>query len=154
MTVEIKKLGPHRVVAMRHVGDYRDIGAVFQRLMAWADINDITPGKGLSIFYDDPNVTSKDLLRSDACFIVDPYFLVNDISVKVVDIPEQTCAVTEHVGSYEGLPASWGKFMDWFTDSGKRFAEGGTIYEFYENNNMQGPPEELRTLLVFPVHGD
>ena len=151
MTVEIKTVGPHRVIAMRHVGPYHEIGPVFQRLRAWSDINDVAPGKGLAIFHDDPSATPEEKLRSDACFVVDQYFQINDISVKVVDIPSQCCAVTEHLGSYEGLPSSWKQFMEWFANSGKQFAEGGVIYEFYTNADMQAPPDELKTLLVFPI---
>jgi AraC family transcriptional regulator len=151
MTVEIKTVGPMRVIAMRHIGPYHEIGPVFQRLRAWSDINDVAPGKGLAIFHDDPNVTPAEKLHSDACFVVDQYFQIHDISVKVVDIPEQCCAVTEHFGSYEGLPSSWQNFMAWFSNSGKQFPEGGVIYEMYVSDNMQGPPDELKTLLVFPV---
>jgi AraC family transcriptional regulator len=154
MTVEIKKVAPQRVIAMRHIGPYHEIGPVFQRLRAWADINDVAPGKGLAIFHDDPNYTPAEKLRSDACFIVDQFFQINDISVKVVDIPEQTCLWTEHMGSYEGLPTSWGIFLDFCAQSGKQFAEGGITYEMYVNDNMEGPPEDLRTLLFYPVQGD
>ena len=70
--VSITTTLPLRVVALRHTGDYMNIGNAFERLSIWA------AGQGLlaegvryfGIYYDDPAAKPASELVSDACLTI------------------------------------------------------------------------------------
>ena len=121
MNVTIQENAPAwRVVAMRHVGPYSQIGPVFGQLMGWLGANRVTQtGPGLAIAHDDPETTPATELRSDACAVVAADFSTDDPTVAVIDLPGGRYAVTTHLGNYSGLGATWSQFMGaWFPTSG------------------------------------
>ena len=66
---EIKNLEPIKTIALHHIGDYSDIGAVFQKLGEWAGKNGFW-AKGprmAGIYHDNPAEVSVEKLRSSAC---------------------------------------------------------------------------------------
>jgi GyrI-like small molecule binding domain len=73
MDVEITNMPNLRVAAMRHTGPYNQIPVAFERLGAIAGPAGLfrQPGaEGIAIYYDDPESTAQDRLRSDAGVVV------------------------------------------------------------------------------------
>jgi AraC family transcriptional regulator len=70
--VEVKELPPMRMVFLRHVGPYTQVGATWGRLMAWAGRRGLLgPNmKLIGIVHDDPDVTPPDKVRYDAAVTV------------------------------------------------------------------------------------
>jgi AraC family transcriptional regulator len=154
MDVTIQENTPAwRVVAMRHVGPYNQIGPVFGRLMGWIQSNAIPlAGPALAIAHDDPETTPTAELRSDACLIVSADFTTDDPIVQVLDLPGGRYAVATHLGDYSGLGATWQRFMgEWLPQSGERAATTRPCFEVYVNDCNAVPVEEVRTDLYVPV---
>ncbi len=64
------------VAFMRHVGPYGNVGQTWGKFFAWAGSRGLA-GRGariLGIVHDDPEVTSPDKIRYDACIVVDGSF--------------------------------------------------------------------------------
>jgi len=72
LQVEVKEIPPMRVIFLRHVGPYSEVGATWARLMSWAGPRGLLgPGmKTIGIVQDDPAVTAADKIRYDACVVV------------------------------------------------------------------------------------
>ncbi len=68
-STEIKNLEPIKTVAISHIGDYSGIGSAFEKLAAWAGVNNLWAAspKMLGIYHDDPMNTPVEKLRSEAC---------------------------------------------------------------------------------------
>ena len=154
MNVEIKHVDEQRVAAVRHRGPYNQINEAFEKLGQIAGpgglFNDPKVAM-VGLYYDDPDTTPADQLRSDAGLVVSqstklPRGLTEE------RIPAGDYAVTLHVGPYEKLPDVWGRFMgEWLPSSGYRFADDGLSYELYLNDPTQVPKEQLRTELRIGV---
>ncbi|MGC4047148.1 MAG: GyrI-like domain-containing protein [Armatimonas sp.] len=154
MNVEIQEsIVPQRVIAIRHIGPYNQIGPVFQKLVVWAGANNVSMvGPGLAIFHDDPESVSSEQLRSDACIPVVADFTSTDPDVQAIDLPGGRYAVATHTGSYAGLGDAWSQFIGkWIPTSGEHIDFERPCYEVYLNDCSVVSEEQLLTQLYEPI---
>jgi AraC family transcriptional regulator len=151
MQVEIRQFPPRKAVCMSHRGPYFMIGQTFCQLGSWLKEAGIAPELTLGIWYDDPDITPVEELRSDAGAFVPDDFVSDDPRVHVVDIAGGAYAVATHIGPYDGLSNAWGELCGkWLPASGHTFGEG-SCFEVYLDDCAKTPPAELRTELYVPI---
>jgi AraC family transcriptional regulator len=150
--VELKELAPTRVVFLRHVGPYDQVGATWGRLMQWAGMRGLLgPGmKLIGIVYDDPDVTPPDKVRYDAAVTVTrPVQPEGEFGV--TELPGGTYAVFTHKGPYSGLGKTYQKiFGGWLPGSGRQVRDT-PAFEQYLNSPQDTRPEDLLTLICVPL---
>jgi AraC family transcriptional regulator len=110
MTVELRDLEPRTALCIAHKGPYYMIGQTFGQLGEFMASSPISFGHGVALFYDDPDSTPADQLRSDAGAFVPDGTTSDDPRVHLVQVQGGSYSVTTYVGSYDGLPAAWGEF--------------------------------------------
>jgi AraC family transcriptional regulator len=142
MNVTITQQPELRVAGIRHIGPYMEIGREFRRLGGMLK----TPPAGaqmIAIYYDDPDVTPSDQLRSDAAFVL-PGHTPSPLGLIEHRIPAGTYARAVYRGGYEGLPAAWQALKkDWLPKSGNKMSNPS--YEIYVNNPSTAAKEDLIT---------
>ena len=152
--VEVKELPPMRLVFLRHVGPYQEVGATWGRLMAWAGMRGLLgPGmKLIGIVQDDPDVTPSDKIRYDAAITVNrPVQPEGDIGL--LEIAGGKYAVLPHNGPYEGLGKAYQRlYGGWLPKSGYA-PRDAPAFEQYLNSPRDTPPEELLTWIHVPLEG-
>jgi len=150
MNVEIKHVEDQRVAAVRHRGRYNQINEAFEKLGTLAGparLFEDPAVQMVGLYYDDPETTPPEQLRSDAGLVVSKSTRIPS-GLSEQRIPAGDYASTLHVGPYEALPDVWARFMgEWLPSSGYRLADDGLSYELYLNDPSQVPKEELRTEL-------
>jgi AraC family transcriptional regulator len=152
MDVTIKDIPAYRVAAVRHVGPYAQISQAFARLGALAGPAGLI-GHGaimLAIYYDNPESTPPQNLRSDAALtIADDARLPEGLLE--MHLPAGRYAMTSHVGPYEQLGDVWARFIgEWLPASGERLADTPS-YEIYRNTPADVPADRLVTELYLPL---
>ena len=150
--VSRRRCDPIAVVAMRHAGDYADIGSTFERLNTTATGRGwVTPAtRFFGIYYADPAATPAADLRSDACLTAPPAF-AGDGELRPLTIAGGRCAVLLHVGPYAELERAYTwLYREWLPASGDEPADGPCVEE-YLNNPRLVPPSELRTEIWLPL---
>ncbi|MEO8333958.1 MAG: AraC family transcriptional regulator [bacterium] len=156
MDVEIKDLPELRVGAVRHIGPYNQINEAFSRLGQIAGPAGLTQSPHsamVALYYDDPDSTPLDQLRSDAGLTVPDGAPLPD-GLAEHRVPAGSYASTVYVGPYEQLGDAWARLMgEWLPASGRRIKEDAPSYEVYLNNPMTTPKHELRTEIRIPVVG-
>ncbi len=147
MNVEIREIQPRKALCISHKGPYFMIGATFGEFFQWAGPKGIPVEQGVGFYYDDPNSTPPEDLRSDAGAFVDGEVEIDNPKVHWVQASGGKYAVYTHIGSYEHLGNSWGEFMGkWFPSSGYEFREA-VPFELYIDDCQKVPVEKLRTEL-------
>ena len=149
MEVTIKTLEPMRVGALRHVGPYSEIGAVYGQLGRIVGLAGLFGRPGvfmLGLYHDDPDRVPAAELRADAAVALPEGVPVPDGLTEIVTLGGRyACAVYE--GPYQGLPDAWHRFVGgWLPDSGEQWGDGPS-QEIYLNDASQVQPEQLRTEL-------
>src|SRR5690242_11478069 len=153
MNVTIENMPDLRVATVRHVGPYPRISEAFQRLGALAGpagLMRFPASVMLAIYYDDPETTPAEQLRSDAGITV-PNDMPLPGGLVEKKIPAGRYARTTHVGPYARLGDTWSRFMgQWLPKSGHRVGDGSS-YEVYRNTPENASPDALRTDLYLPI---
>ena len=153
MDVEIEQMPAMRVAAVRHAGAYHEIGRAFERLGSIAGPAGVFQQAGavmIGVYYDDPETTPQDQLRSAAGIVVPENSRLPEALVEL-RIPGGRFARTVHVGSYEELGDVWSRLKsEVFEARGHRIGARPS-YEIYRNTPMEVPKEELRTEIYLPI---
>jgi AraC family transcriptional regulator len=146
--VDIIALPGQRLATLRHTGPYNRISETFARLGAIAGPAGLFGPEAamLAVYYDDPQTTPAEELRSDAALGIAPG---RDVPAALVErtLPAGRYARTTHMGSYASLGDSWVRFLGhWLPRSGHHLGSGPR-FERYLNTPMDVPVEALRTEL-------
>ncbi|MGA2194880.1 MAG: AraC family transcriptional regulator [Bryobacteraceae bacterium] len=150
--VEVKELPPMRLVFLRHVGPYTQVGATWGRLMAWAGMRGLLgPGMRLiGIVHDDPDVTPADKVRYDAAVTVNrPVQPEGEFGV--LEVTGGRYAVVVHKGPYQELGKTYQRlYGGWLPKSGCQLRDV-PAFEQYLNSPQDAKPEDLLTLVHVPL---
>ncbi len=152
MEVKRETLEPRRVVFMRHVGPYDQVGDTWSRLFGWAFPRGLAGPQTIPIgvLYDDPDVTPPERLRYDACLPVDR-LLEPEGAIALQQIAGGDYAVTQHVGPYQQCSQTYARlFGEWLPQSGREVRSAPSL-EFYRNSPLNTPPEKLITDIYIPL---
>ncbi len=151
-SVTVQRLEPLRVAFMRHVGPYARVGATWDRLLPRLGRDGWVGGDSLfvGICHDDPEVTSPDKIRYDACVSVGTDFRPTG-GIGVQTIAGGDYAVTTHFGPYARVGETYAKLLgQWLPRSGR---ELGSVpcFEVYLNDPNNTEPADLLTDLYAPL---
>jgi AraC family transcriptional regulator len=157
MDVEIMHVDEQRVAAVSHRGPYNQINEAFEKLGSIAGpagLFDDPAVQMVGLYYDDPQSTPAEQLRSDAGLVVGKATRIPS-GLAEQRIPAGDYASTLHVGPYESLPDVWARLTgEWLSASGYRPADDGLSYELYLDDPSQVPKDQLRTELRMAVVRD
>jgi AraC family transcriptional regulator len=152
MEVHVETLQPKRVAFIRHTGPYREVGATFGRLFAWAGQRGYLSPQStfLGLAHDDQEVTPPEKLRYDACMVVDEGF-AGEGEVGVQEIAGGEYAVTVHRGPYHRVAETYYRLCgEWALQSGHELRSAPTFGVFLNDPNTTDP-EDLRTEIYLPL---
>lgn len=152
MDVQVKMIDPMRVIFMRHLGPYDQVGGTWKSLFEWAALRGLVgPATvSLGVVYDDPDVTPPERLRCDTCIVVER-MVEPEGQIALQQIVGGSYAVTRHLGPYSELPRTYARlFGDWLPKSGRE-ARSAPALEFYRNSPINTVPEELITDIHLPL---
>ena len=75
--------------------------------------------------------------------------LPGKVEIQTSEIPGGTLATVFHTGPYDQCGAAYEALTQYIKDNGREAT--GVAYEMYLNDPQQVPPQELQTLVVFPL---
>jgi AraC family transcriptional regulator len=152
MTVHVETFPLRRVAFVRHVGPYRQVGSAWGKLISWAASRGLLGPNMLAIgvAHDDPDVTSSDKIRYDACITVDQAFTAEG-EVGVEEVGGGEYAVTTHHGPYENVSQTLAQLCgEWLPTSGRELRSSPCL-AVLRNFPLDTPPEDLLTDLYMPL---
>jgi len=152
LPVEVKELPPVRIVFLRHVGPYSEVGATWGRRMSWAGMRGLLGPRMrmIAIVHDDPDITPADKIRYDAAVVLN-HAVEPEGEFGVTEIPGGKFAIFEHRGPYETLGKTYQRFCGgWLPKSGHELRDA-EAFEEYLNSPMNTRPENLVTRIHMPL---
>lgn len=150
--VRLEEFGPKRVIFLRHVGPYNQVGPAWQKLMSWAGMRGLIGAAPvlLGIVYDTPEVTAETKLRYDAALVVESG-VEPEGEIGVQEIAGRQYAVITHTGPYDGIHETYDRMCGgWLPSSGRELASV-PAFERYLNSPYDTAPEHLRTDIYLPL---
>lgn len=153
MEATIKTIEPMKVLALRHIGPYHEIGPKFGELMQWAGPNQVPILSAVAIYHDDLSVVPPHELRSDAGVVVPADYELPagaPEGLSFTSIPGGDYAIATHMGPYSGLGDAWARFLGQAAPALGRPLSYFT-FEVYVNDCSQVAPEDIQTDLYCSV---
>lgn len=150
--VTIETHPARRLLALAHKGSYMGIGDAFGQVFAAAGARGLIgpTTESIGIYYDDPDATPQDQLRSHAGITV-----TGDVDVpegfELLDVPGGEYAIGVHRGPYDKLHDSYRwLFSQWLPSSGREPAHQ-PCHEIYVNDPATTAPADLITHICVPL---
>ena len=140
------------LAVLDHRGPYDDIGAVFDRLIAWGTARGLIEEatRFVALYWDDPKSVPDADLRAVAGFAVPADTAVSD-GVRLVGVPAMHCAALRFKGPYAELEGAYDWFYGtWLPGSGEAPADQPMMEE-YLNDCRSLPPQEWLTDILMPL---
>ena len=151
--VRIEKLPQRRLLALAHTGAYETIGHSFEKVVGAAAMagllgSDVTT---VGIYYDNPEVTPEEHLRSHEGVVVQPGTRTAVDGFELLDLDAGEFAIGVHRGPYRTLPDSYQwLFGQWLPSSGREPAHV-PVQEVYVNDARSTPEDQLITHICVPL---
>jgi AraC family transcriptional regulator len=152
MEASIREIDEMKVVFIRHVGPYNEVGPTWERVCKWAGRKGLIWWKPtmLGLCHDDPAVTPPEKTRYDACIVVKKT-VQPEGEVGVQTIAGGDYAVAIHRGPYEKLGETYATLCgQWIPAQGREIA-AAPPFEIYKNDPRKTKPEKLVTEVYVPL---
>ncbi len=149
--IEIKQMPELNLIYCRHMGAFNKIGEAYEKLFRWAIPRGLvtSDAKTVTVYHDDPSITSIEKVRQDASLIVN-----SDIKVEGEIGKSIVSAGKYAVGHFEikenEFEQAWNTMCSWLTESGFQPGEGST-YELYHNDYKDHPEHRFIVDICLPV---
>jgi len=154
--VRMETLGPTSVAYVRHTGPYAGDGALFGRLFGqlcqWAGPRGLLgpQAKFLTVYHDNPEITSEDKLRISVSVTVPPG-TIGEGGVGVMTLDEGVSAVASYELDETEYGAAWNWLMaTWLPASGYQ-PDDRRCFEHMLNDPSRDPEGRHRVEIWFPV---
>lgn len=152
-TVEVKNVPELYVAYTRHIGSYKDIDNNFKGILKWAEARDLFNRddlKILTVYHDNPKITSTDRLRSSACITI-PEGTETNGEICSMRIPGGKFAIAHFEINKDQFEEAWDVVCrDWLPDSGY-VPDDRFCYEIYNNNRRLHPENKFIIDIYFPI---
>lgn len=153
--IEIRQMPKMDLIYCRHMGAFNKIGEAYEKLFKWAIPRGLVkPGtKTVTVYHDDPAITSIEKVRQDASIIVDSAVF------PTLKTEGEICKSTLNAGKYAvghfeiretEFEQAWNTMCSWLTQSGFQPADGCT-YELYHNEYSAHPEHKFIVDICIPV---
>lgn len=154
MNVQIIQSNPIPVIMLAHIGPYEQLSAKFDQLWGWVTSHNVPVQRTIGIYWDNPEVTPSNQLRSAACVEVPAGFALGDkagLPLEVQHIAGGEYATTRYVGPYEAMEPVWAQFTDHILNALGRKISENPAFEVYVNDPSDTPASQLITDLYMPL---
>ncbi len=149
--IEIKQMPELHLIYCRHMGAFNMIGQAYEKLFRWAAPRGlVTPEtKTVTVYHDDPAITTIEKVRQDASIIVKGEVKVEG-EIGKSTVPAGKYAVGHFEIKETEFEQAWNTMCSWLTESGYQPADSPT-YEYYHNNYNEHPEHKFIVDICIPV---
>lgn len=157
VNVEVKALPEMQVAYVRHIGPYQGdselFAGLFGKLMAWAGPRGVLQQpdmKMLSIYHDDPDITTDERLRVEVCVSIPEEMAVEGEIGKMLVAGGQYAVGRFELSAQEYTAAWQAIYGEWLPQSGYQ-PDDRPAYELYLNNPEEHPEHKHIVDICVPV---
>lgn len=150
-TIEVKQMPELKLINCRHMGPFNEIGQAYKKLFRWAGPRGlVTPeSKTVTVYHDDPSITSIEKVRQDASLIVKGEVKVEG-EIGKSTVPAGKYAVGHFEIKETEFEQAWNTMCSWLTESGYQPADSPT-YEYYHNDYNEHLEHKFIVDICIPV---
>ncbi|MCE7992515.1 MAG: AraC family transcriptional regulator [Roseivirga sp.] len=150
--ITIEELQEIRCVGIMHMGEFDQMSGMYQRLMTWASDKGILPSsdfKAITIYHDNPHVTTTSKVRYSACVTIDKSIKA-DGEIRPVTVQKGYYAIGHFKIEAVDFPKAWKFMYSWVLDNDHKFRDGD-YFEVYHNDHTTHPEQKFIVDICIPL---
>lgn len=150
--IEAKFLPEIQLACISHIGDFKKMGSMFQRLMKWGHekaVLDMANFKTVTIYHDNPNVTQDSKLRFSAGVTIKENIKA-DGDIRQLSLKKGMYAVGHFAIKPEEISKAWKSTRIWLIENGYEFRDG-EYFEMYHNDHRNHPEQKFILDICIPL---
>lgn len=150
--IQIKELSEIQLACISHIGDFREMGNMIQRLMKWGHqkaVLDMANFKTVTIYHDNPNVTQDSKLRFSAGVTIKEDIQA-DGDIRQLTLEKGTYAVGHFEIKPEEISKAWKSMHIWVIENDYEFRDG-EYSEMYHNDHRKHPEQKCILDICIPL---
>lgn len=154
LDAQVLDLKPMPVVMLTHTGSYDALSEKFDQLWAWVEAKGVPAKQTIGIYWDNPDYTAQNALRSAACVEIPVGFQLpatDGLPLQLFEIPGGTYVTLRHVGPYDQLASVWKDLTKSIERDLQRTISEKPAFEIYVNDPSDTAPRDLITELYMPI---
>lgn len=151
MKVEVVDLPARHLAGLWHRGPYERIRTTFATLFPRLEalgLDQLPDSTLVAVYYDDPDVTPTEELRSFAAVTITEGTPTGDLHE--VRLPGGRFLRGAFIGPHDQIPEAWTKLGEHLTQ-GHHTLRAAASFEIYAGSDDGAPPDQDRTDLHFPI---
>lgn len=150
--IRVEELAEVKLAGIMHIGEFEQMGSMYDRLMEWAYKQDLLPKTGfkaITIYHDNPNVTHRSKVRYSACITIEGSFKPEG-EIRPFRVSKGKYAVGHFEIEAEDIPKAWQSTNQWVLDNDYQFRDGD-YFEAYLNDAKTHPEGKFILDICVPV---
>ncbi|MDN5215793.1 AraC family transcriptional regulator [Fulvivirgaceae bacterium BMA12] len=150
--ITVKELQEIQLAGIANMGDFDEMGNMYQRLMEWGTqkgVLSMSGFKAVTIYHDNPNVTETSKVRYSACVTVAKAIKAEG-EIRPLVIPKGNYAVGNFEIEAKDFPKAWESICVWVVENGHKFRDGD-YFELYHNDHKTHPEQKFIVDICIPV---
>ncbi|UII75339.1 AraC family transcriptional regulator [Flagellimonas sp. HMM57] len=150
--IGVKELRETKLAGIMHIGEFEEIGNMYQRLMEWGHKRGLlstSDFKTITIYHDNPNVTQISKVRYSACVSVNKN-IDADGEIRPYKIPKGYYAVGNFEIEANDFPKAWKSMSVWVIENNYKFRDGD-YFEIYLNDHKTHPEQKFIIDIYIPL---
>jgi len=152
--IEIVEVPQQMVISVQRTGSYKEMGKAFADLGGYAVSKSAEFVGAPFVLMHEQGQAEAEKADAEGTAIIDVNFPIaaridESDEFKIRELPAASMAKIVHMGSYDGLGATYQELFGWIYSNGKQ--QAGPIREVYLNDPNEVKPEDLITEIYVPV---
>ncbi|WP_121967271.1 GyrI-like domain-containing protein [Myroides sp. N17-2] len=150
--ITIKELPEMKLASLSDIGNFENIGGMFQKLMQWGaqkEILDTSNFKALTIYHDNPNVTQSSKVRFSTCVTISDN-INTEGEIRQRNLKKGIYAIGHFEIKTEEISNAWNAMCVWVIENNYEFRDGD-YFEMYHNDPQNHPEQKAIIEIGIPL---
>lgn len=150
--ITIKELPAIKLASISHIGEFDEMGNMYQRLMEWGRQKKVlatSDFKAITIYHDNPNVTQASKLRFSACVTINQSIKA-DGEIRQLTLQKGIYVLGHFEVKAEEISKAWKSMSIWVIENGYEFRDGD-YFEMYHNDHRTHPAQKFIVDICIPL---
>lgn len=150
--ITIKELPEIKLASISDIGNFENIGGMFQKLMEWGaqkEILDTSNFKAITIYHDNPNITQSSRVRFSTCVTISKN-INTDGEVRQRNLKKGIYAIGRFEIKTEDISKAWSAMCVWVIENNYEFRDGD-YFEMYHNDPKNHPEQKVVVEIGIPL---
>ncbi|MBW1295010.1 AraC family transcriptional regulator [Aquimarina litoralis] len=150
--ITIKEIPELKLASISHIGEFDEIGNMFQKLMEWGyqkGVLHTSNFKAITLYHDNPNVTETPKVRFSTCVTIKED-LSPEEEIRQITLEKGIYIVGHFEIKAEEISKAWKNMCIWVIENGYEFRDGD-FFEMYHNDHTSHPEQKFIVDICIPI---